>query len=130
MVSKRNAAVWIDHHEAHVLHVNGEIVDEKTIAAAHDHPHRHPKGPLPEHEHPDDVRRFFGEVADALADADVLLVLGPSTAKHQFVRYLHDHRRALEAKVVAVETMDHPSGRQLAAHVKRAFEARESPLRA
>jgi hypothetical protein len=44
-MSVRHAAVWIDQHEARILHVALERFDESTIHAPHGHIHRHPKGP-------------------------------------------------------------------------------------
>lgn len=121
MSSPRQVAVWIDHQEARVFHVYPESVDESWIRAPQHHLHRHPKGSTAEHNHPDDLPRFFREVADALRDAEQILVVGPSTAKLQLLRYLHEHAPAVEQRIVGVETVDHPSDRQLVAHVTQYF---------
>lgn len=122
MTSHLHAAVWLDHHEAKIFHVDEEGSDEKVVRAAAHHVHRHPKGSSEQHLHPEDAPRFFKEIAHALADVTELLILGPSTAKLQFVRHLHAHDRALEAKVVGIETVDHPTDAQLVAHVKAYFD--------
>jgi hypothetical protein len=44
-----------------------------------------------------------------------------STAKLQFVRYLHAHAPAVEARIVGVETSDHPTDAQFAAVARRYF---------
>ena len=54
-------------------------------------------------EHPDDAHRFFGEVARALDGVDAILIVGPSSAKLEFFRYVHEHDRPLESKVVGIE---------------------------
>ena len=59
--------------------------------------HRHPKGRGEAREHPDDAHRFFAEVATTLADVDALLIVGPSSAKLEFFKSLHEHDRKLES---------------------------------
>jgi hypothetical protein len=48
--------------------------------------------------------------------------VGPSTAKLDLIRYVHQHEHALEPRVVGVETVDHPTDGQLIAYAKRYFE--------
>jgi stalled ribosome rescue protein Dom34 len=122
MTSHIHAAVWLDHQEARIFHVDLDGFDEAKIRSPHRHLHRHPKGASEAHEHPEDRSRFFNEVAQALADAEQILVVGPSTAKLQFERHLHEHDRALEAKVVGLETVDHPTDAQLVAYIKQYFD--------
>jgi len=121
MTLHAGSAVWIDHNEARIFHVAAGGVAESVVQAPAHHIHRHPKGPTAEHNHPDDMSHFFADVAKALASAEKVLVVGPSTAKLQFLRYLHKHAPALEPRVVGVETADHPTDRQLIAHIKHHF---------
>jgi stalled ribosome rescue protein Dom34 len=121
MTPPLQAAVWIDHHEARIFHVEADRFDESVLNAPRAHIHRHPKGATEEHHHPDDVHHFFDAVAKALHEVDEILVLGPSTAKLQFIRHLHGHAPALEKKVVGLETVDHPTDRQIVAYAKRYF---------
>lgn len=129
MSTHHQAALWIDHHEARVFHVRAETFDEAMVRAPRAHIHRHAKGAAEEHHHPDDLHRFFHDVAQTLGEADRILLMGPSTAKLQFLRYLRDHAPALEPKVVGLETVNHPTDAQLLAHVKRYFEIGEAPAR-
>jgi stalled ribosome rescue protein Dom34 len=117
-----HAIVWIDHRTAHVLHVRPDAFDAAQLTAPQHLHHRHPKGPSGSKEHPDDAKRFFHEVAGSLVDAERLLVVGPSTAKLAFIRYLRDHAPLLEAKLVGVETVDHPTDPQLAAYARSYFD--------
>jgi stalled ribosome rescue protein Dom34 len=121
MAFHAGTAVWIDHHEARLFHVSNANVDESLVEAPAQHIHRHPKGATEEHHHPDDVRHFFASVAKALEGVQQLLIVGPSTAKLQFLRYLREHVPALESRVVGLETVDHPTDRQLIAHIKHHF---------
>jgi stalled ribosome rescue protein Dom34 len=120
-MSSHQTVMWIDHHEARIFGVEGGKFDESTIRTPRQHIHRHPKGPTAEHNHPDDVRRFFHDVARALDGADAILVVGPSTAKLQFLRYVHKEVPALDPKIVGIETVDHPTDGQLVAHARRYF---------
>jgi len=121
--------VWVDHQEARVFHVDLDGFDEHKLRAPQHLVHRHPKGPSEPHGHPDDLNRFFEEIAKALASADQILVVGPSTAKAQLVKYFADHSRALAARVIEVEAVDHPTDAQLVALVRRHFHVSEPRVR-
>ncbi len=99
MTSNRHVVLWIDHSEARIFHVDAE------------------------NNHPDDAHRYFREVARALEGAERVLVVGPSTAKLQFIRYAYKHDRTLEPRIAGVETVDHPTDGQLLAYAKRYFAA-------
>jgi len=118
-----HAVIWIDHHEARIFHVHPDAVDASTILAPQHHIHRHPKGRGEAREHPDDAHQFFAEVARALSDIDALLIVGPSSAKLEFFRYVHEHERRLEPKVVGVESADHPTDGEIVARAKTYFTA-------
>jgi hypothetical protein len=109
--------VW----SSQIFHVERETFDEKVIASPHRHVHRHAKGASEPHGHPGDQAKFFDEVAKALAGSEEVLVLGPSTAKLHLVRHLHQHHRAIESKIVGLETADHPTDGQLVKYVRQYF---------
>ena len=71
--------------------------------------------------HPDDEPRFFGEVARALQDHGQVLLVGPSMTKLHFFRYVQRHDQALEARIVGIESADHPTDAQLVAHLRHYF---------
>ncbi len=129
MSSQFHTAVWIDQHEAHILHVGPDDFDEAKVRAADRRVHRHAKGGLEPHEDPHALARFFDDVAHDLADAQEILIVGPSTAKLHFLRHLHAHHPAVERRVVGVETVDHPTDRQLASYVRHHFGQKEPRLR-
>ncbi|HEY1695062.1 MAG TPA: hypothetical protein VGG39_23000 [Polyangiaceae bacterium] len=121
MTAPTRAAVWLDHHEARVFHVDLDGFDEQTLRSPQHHVHRHPKGASEPHDHPQDEQHFFAAIAKALASAESILVLGPTTAKAELLRYVHDHAPALAGKVVGVETSDHPTDAQIVEHVRAHF---------
>lgn len=117
-------AVWIDHNEARIYAVSPTELHSEVIKA---HPHPLHGRRIRQTHHAEADEHFFGEVAGALAHADELLVVGPGTAKLQFVRWLHKHRPQLENKVVSVESADHPSDGQMFAYAKKYFHTDEQP---
>lgn len=116
-----HAVTWIDHKEARIFHVHHDATDTTTVLAPQHHIHRHPKGQGEAREHPDDARRFFREVARALEGADAILIVGPSSAKLEFLRYLHEHARGMESTVVGVESADHPTDGEIIARARSYF---------
>ncbi|MEO7271795.1 MAG: translational machinery protein [Vicinamibacterales bacterium] len=118
-----HAVIWIDHQEARVFHLHPDTVDATTVLAPRHHVHRHPKGRGEPRPHPDDDARFFREVAHTLAGVDALLIVGPLSAKLEFFRYLNEHERLLESKVVGVESADHPTDGEIVARAKHCFAA-------
>ena len=120
----KHAAVWIDHKEARIFSLRPEDTEKATVLAPlHNIHHKHPRGSGEVKEHPDDAKRFFHEVSQKLAATEEILVVGPATAKLEFLRYLHKHEHALEPKIIGVETVDHPTDGQLIAYAKKYFKA-------
>jgi stalled ribosome rescue protein Dom34 len=118
----KHVAIWLDHQEAHIFHIHRDNFDEATVKAPQHIHHRHPKGLEGGKEHPDDTKRFFREVAHSLEAAEEILIVGPSTAKLEFLRYVHKHDQALEPRIIGIETVDHPSDGQLVAYAKKYFK--------
>ena len=72
-------------------------------------------------EHPEDAKKYFREIADELFTAEEILLVGPSTAKMDFLRYIHTHDPVLEKNIIGVETVDHPTDGQIAAYALKYF---------
>jgi stalled ribosome rescue protein Dom34 len=113
----------MDHQEARIFHVAPEGFDESKIHSPQGHLHRHPRDLEGNKAHPDDAHHFFHQLAHTLEGADEVLVLGPSTAKLQFIQHVHKHEHALAPKIVGVETVDHPTDPQIVAYARRYFKA-------
>lgn len=119
MTSHQLAVVWLDHREARIFHVDCDGFDERVLRAPTHHLHHNPE----------DTRHFFDEVARSLDDAGAVLVVGPSTAKLQYLRWLHAHDRHLECRVVGVESADHPTDLQIVAHARQYFDVARPRIR-
>ena len=121
-MSHYHAAVWLDHAEAHILHFTSEDVQNKL---AHGKAHRrlHHKRAAPDPARLAEDRAYYGRIADSLMDAKEILVTGPADAKTAFVKHLNEHARGLGAKVIAIESVDHPSDGQLLEYARKHFRA-------
>ena len=116
-----HAAVWIDHKEARIFLLHPGTMDETIVRAPpHSIHHKHPVGDN-QKAHPDDAKRFFHEVANALGDTGEVLVVGPGSAKLELVKWAHAHKHALEHKIVGLATVDHPTDGQIVAFAKHYF---------
>ncbi|MFI5298352.1 MAG: translational machinery protein [Polyangiales bacterium] len=121
-----HAVVWIDHHQARLFSFAGDDVVAGVVHAYQHHHH-------PEHRKTDHVRplpnaKFLHDIVTSLAEASEILVVGPSSAKLEFLRFAHEHAPDLEKKIVGVETVDHPTDRQLVAYARHYF-VKTDPLR-
>lgn len=116
-----HVAVWIDHMEARICRVFLGMGAEAVLAAPHHVHHNQARGRVDVKEHPEDTQRFFGQVSESLAGSAKVLLLGPSTAKLELLKYLQAHHSLLALKIVGVETVDYPTNGQLVAHANAYF---------
>ena len=115
-----HAVVWIDHHEARVIHFNADSADERLVCPAHPPRHLHSKAGSPAGSRAAGNPAFYQEVAEALASAQVFLVVGPANAKAELVKFLERHAPELHGRIAGIQTMDRVTGGQLV-HAARAF---------
>ena len=123
-----HAVVWLDHREARVMH----IARDKAAEALHVHAtgsghllehakHIHHRAGARGGGHAPDNPIYFDDVIAALGDAHDWLVIGPGMAKQDFMRHLKTRHPKLVERVVGVESADHPSDKQIAAHARAYF---------
>jgi stalled ribosome rescue protein Dom34 len=123
-----HAVIWIDHHEAHVVHFNADTADEKTVHAHHSPRHLHSKVGSASGSHVTAEPEFYRDVAAAITDAHEILVVGPSSAKAEFVKYAKEHAPQVSRRIAGVETLQRVSDPQLVAEGRRFF-AQEDRMR-
>ena len=102
------------------------VAETTVLAPAHNFHHRASSGQRHLKEHPEDAKHYFHDVVTALKDAEEVLIVGPGTAKLDLHRYIHKMDSALEKKVVAMETVDHPSDAEIIAYSKKYFKQHAS----
>ncbi len=118
-----HAVVWIDHASARVFAFNAEDVEKQTIRSHHSHRQVHHRtGTLGTGREDDDLD-YFRAVADALAEAAEVLVIGPAQTKTRFAAWAEAHDAGLRARILAVEPADHPTDAQVVALARQYFRA-------
>lgn len=118
-----HAAVWLDHNEARIFHVEKGGFDEEVIVPERPHRKLHRKtgpGAVSGRRVVADPEYLHG-IAKALEESQEILVMGPSTAKLELVKHVHAHHPALVSKILGVETVDHPSDRQIVSYARAYF---------
>ncbi|MEO7328264.1 MAG: translational machinery protein [Minicystis sp.] len=120
-----HAAVWLDHNEARIFHATATTFDETIVESPTAHTQLHRKSGDDGHRATED-QNYYRMVAQALTEAEDVFVLGPATAKLELIKFAHRHDPKLDAKIVGVETVDHPSDRQLVAYIRRYFKAADA----
>jgi stalled ribosome rescue protein Dom34 len=124
-MSHYHAVVWLDHSEAHVMHITADDVEKLLVQPAKPHQHLHAKrgqtgtGRLAEDQ------TYYHDIVEALKGAQEILVVGPAQAKLQLIKHMYAHDHGTAEKVLGVETVDHPSDAQLVAYARKYFVARD-----
>ena len=125
MTPHYHAVIWIDHQEAHVFHFNAGQADEAVVHAAHSPTHLHSKAGSISGTHVTDEPEFYGDVAKSVAESQKILIVGPSSAKTEFVKYLEKHVPEIRAHITGVETMARMTDNQIVAEGRRYFTQEE-----
>ncbi len=114
-----HAAVWLSHDEARIFYFNADDFEKLHVMPEHTHQfsgggknHKH-------FENPD----YYKAITEKLKQAGEILVTGPGPAKSELMKYLAKHDPALVQKVVGVETVDHPTDKQIVAYARLYYNA-------
>jgi stalled ribosome rescue protein Dom34 len=127
-MSHYHALVWLDHVEAHVMHISPDDVEKTVIQPKDPHHKLHSRaGTLGDGRSPED-QDYYHRVVDALKGASEILIVGPAQAKLQLIKHIHAHDPDVVKKVLGVETVDHPSDAQLVAYARKYFLAKDKML--
>jgi stalled ribosome rescue protein Dom34 len=118
-----HAVVWIDHREARVFHFSPTDVGKLVLHPDNPTKHIHHKTNSIGSGHAAADKDFLHAVIAAVADAGVVLITGPGSAKAELVKHIHEHDPRLMKLIAGVETVDHPSDAQLVAYAKHYLTA-------
>lgn len=127
-MSHYHAVVWLDHSEAHVMHISPDDVEKSVVHPAKPHLRLHAKSGVVGSGRPAEDQAYYHAVAEALKGAQEILVVGPAQAKLQLVKHILRHDHGLVDKIIGVETIDHPSDGQLVAYARKYFVAKDRML--
>ena len=118
-----HAVVWIDHHEARVFHFNADDAERAVVHPHEPTRHIHHKAHSIGSGHAPEDQHFFHAVVEAIGTAGAVLIGGPANAKHELFKHIQRHEPQLMARISGVETLDHPTDRELLAHARQYFRA-------
>lgn len=109
--------LFVELNEARVFRVSREGVEHQVLRR-HEIKHHTSRDPV-NHKN---GSKFFHELAEAVTDADEILLMGPSLAKDHFKAHLEGHHHdSLARKVVGSVTLDLMSDAQLLAESREFF---------
>lgn len=121
MPAHYHAVVWIDHHAARVIHFNQDDAEQDVVRPTDPPRHLHIKAGSPSGIHIRDAPAFYHDVAAALTGAKAILLVGPSNAKAEFIRYMRRHAPHIIEQLCGVETMDKATDGEILAEARRHF---------
>ena len=125
----KRVGIWVDHEKAFIVTLREGREDIVRIESnLEGHVRLAGGGPTavvpearPAHRHTEHLRLFYRDVSERIKDATSLYVFGPGEAKGEFEKEVRKSKD-LAGKIVAVETADKLTERQMVAEV-RAFYA-------
>jgi len=127
-MSHFHAVVWLDHRQAHVMHISPDDVEASVVRPAQPHLNLHHKSGTIGSGNQAEDQAYYHAIVEALQGAKEILVVGPASAKLQLIKHIHHHDAALTDRIVGVETVDHPSDGQLVAYARSYFVAKDRML--
>jgi hypothetical protein len=127
---KKNIGLWIDHRKAVIVIITEAGEELKKIASNMEKHVRFTGGTASEDGSTEDVRdrqfgnhlnNYYDKVMAVIRDADSIQIFGPGEAKGELEKHLE--REGLKAQILAIETMDKMTDRQISAKVRERFSA-------
>jgi hypothetical protein len=125
---KEHAGLWIDHRKAVIVIVTDAGEETKEVSSNMEKHVRFTGGTASEDGSTEDVRdrqfgnrlnSFYDEVVAIVRGADSIQIFGPGEAKGELRKRLE--HEGLKGHVLAVETMDKMTDRQIAAKVRESL---------
>ena len=132
---KKTAGLWIDHRKAVIVVVSDKGEETKVIeskvekqsAQSAGEPstspyesHMVPADDILQRKFTDQLNSYYDEVISLIRNAEAILIFGPGEAKGELKKRLE--RDKLDGLIVAVETVDDMTDRQIAAKVREYFQ--------
>lgn len=122
----KHTAVWIDHHEAHIFHLDAKrAAAERIPLAPKQHAHHRSTDVADARPSKKKLRRFFHKVGKSLSGKGDILLVGPATTKLAFLRFAHKHHRRVDERIVGIETVAKPTASAFLSYAMSYFTAHE-----
>jgi hypothetical protein len=122
---KKQAGLWIDHRKAVIVIISETGEEIKEISSDMEKHVRFTGGTASDDGSTEDVRdrqfgnhlnSFYDQVIAILRQADTIQIFGPGEAKGELAKRLE--HEGLKAHILAIETVDKLTDRQIAAKVR------------
>ena len=120
-MSLNHAVIWIDHKEAHVMFLSQDASEAEIIKSKSTHSHLHHKGGEVGSGKLALDSKYLHSVMQAVNESKEILILGPGSAKLELIKHAHQHDAKIAEKIVGVETVDHPTDKEILAHARKFF---------
>jgi len=127
---KKQIGLWIDHRKAVIVSITEAGEEIKKITSNMEKHVRFTNGNGSEDGSSEDVRdrqfgnhlnNYYDEVLAVVRDADTIQIFGPGEAKGELEKRLE--HAGLKTHILAIETVDKMTDRQIAAKVRERFPA-------
>jgi hypothetical protein len=127
---KNQAGLWIDHRKAVIVIISDTEEVIKEVTSNMEKHVRFTDGNSSEEGSSEDVRdrkfgnhlnSFFDNVIAWVQDVETLQIFGPGEAKVELEKRLKE--KGFKGRIVAIETMDKLTDRQISAKVRENFQA-------
>ena len=120
-MSLNHAVIWIDHKEAHVMFLSEDASEAEIIKSKSTHAHLHHKANEIGSGKVALDSKYLHSVIQAVKESKEILILGPGSAKLELIKHAHKHDAQIAEKIVGVETVDHPTDKEILAHARKFF---------
>jgi len=120
-MSFNHAVIWIDHKEAHVMFLSQDASEAEIIKTKSTHYHLHHKANEMGSGRLALDTKYLHSVIEAVKESKEILILGPGSAKLELIKHAHQHDQQIAANIVGVETVDHPSDKEILAYARKFF---------
>ena len=120
-MSLQHAVVWLDHHRAVVIDFSRDAEHVHIVPSNTEQRQIHRRSGGTGQKAAED-RHFFDDIVAAIGDAREILIVGPGSARTEFRKDLDKHHTAVAARVVGVESADHPSVDDLLTYARKYFK--------
>ena len=120
-MSSNHAVILIDHHEAHVMFLSKDASEAEIIKSKSTHTHLHHKANEIGSGKVALDSKYLHSVMQAVNESKEILILGPGSAKLELIKHAHQHDAKIAEKIVGVETVDHPSDKEILAYARKFF---------
>lgn len=120
-MSLNHAVIWIDHQEAHVMFLSESASEAEIVKSKSSHQHLHHKrGEVGSGRTALDAK-YLHSVLQVVNKSKEILILGPGSAKLELIKHAHQHDPKIAENIVGVETVDHPSDKEILAYARKFF---------